>query len=222
MSPARVKPFAVDVGITIGVGELLRELDPTGAFVDGPAAGVDDFVRAELAIGGFVWLAQRAYADFYEGLAGFGFFIAEGLEFFDGARDGVIDFGVVVSLIGGIEPFAEVGVSVGFEAGDYAGPVEAGGLIVALAGVGQVDFGVDGFVGDFDLRWGAGLRCGVTGSRRRVASREVVRGFRRQASAFHIAVQIVSEWRPGTGVGVLWVRDQSSQTTLRRLYVRGH
>jgi hypothetical protein len=63
----------------------------------------------------------------------------------------------VASLIRIIEPLAEVRVSVGFEAGDYAGPVEACGLIVALASVGQVDFGMDGFVGDFDLWRGCGL-----------------------------------------------------------------
>ena len=73
----------------------MSELDPAGAVVDGPAAGVGDFVSAELAIGGFVWFAKRAYADFYEGLAGLGFVVAEGLEFFDGAGDGIVDFGVI-------------------------------------------------------------------------------------------------------------------------------
>ncbi len=90
----------------------MRELDPAGTFADGPAAGVGDFVSAELAIGGFVWFAQRSYADLYEGFSGFGFVIPECLELFDGAGDGVVDLRVVA-----IKPFTEVGMPVGFEAG---------------------------------------------------------------------------------------------------------
>ena len=42
-----------------------------------------------------------------------------------------------------VEPLAEVVVALEFEAGDLARPIEAGGAVVALLRVGQVEFGVD-------------------------------------------------------------------------------
>jgi hypothetical protein len=151
----------INVCVARRVAQFLGEFDAVGKLADGPLSGIGDLVGLELLEGAFVGPADRADADLDEALAGLHVVVAEaqasGEKLLHRAEDAVVVVGIVV-----VEPLAEVAVALEFEAGDLPGPVEAGGAIVALPRVGQVEFGADASVGDFGLgKAGGGQRdCG--------------------------------------------------------------
>src|ERR1039458_9061422 len=118
----------IDVGVARRVAQFLGELDAIGKLVDGPLSGIGNLVGLELLEGALFGLADRADADLDEALAGLHFVVAEaqtvGEKLLHRAQDAVVAVGIVV-----VEPLAEVVVALEFEAGDLAGPVEAGGAI---------------------------------------------------------------------------------------------
>src|ERR1035441_8629447 len=72
---------------------------------------------------------------------------AAGEELLHRTQDGVVELRIVA-----VEPLSEVVVTLKFQAGDLPRPIEAGGAVVALQRVGQVEFGADRAIGDFGLR----------------------------------------------------------------------
>jgi hypothetical protein len=140
----------VAVGVAEGGVEGLGEGDGALAGMDGALATVDDGVGSAEGVRGVglvVELAEDADTDLEEEALVGGVVVADlgvgGAELFDGAGDGVVEERIVSR-----EPLAEVGVALVGDAGDDAGPVEAGAAVVTVGGVGEEEDGFEGAVGE--------------------------------------------------------------------------
>src|SRR5580658_785289 len=124
------------ISVAASVGEFLRVFHGIGGLADRPFSVSGDFVGGELAEGGLVGFSDRAHADLYEALAGFGVLVAQagavGEELLHWTHDGVVNLRVVA-----VEPFAEVFMTLELKTGHGARPVEPRATIVAVLRIRQ-------------------------------------------------------------------------------------